>query len=134
MISERKNAGSLQNNRIIHPYLGDLTEPESVHMNRKPLIVPSAYRESDRFMLHLTVTGRCYAKCEGCINSAITLGCDDPRNIIDAFDETNPERDVELIQRLTNRHPHRSITICFYGGEPFLALDKILSVEISISL
>jgi len=128
MIFDRRNSDDMENEGIRHPLLGDLTNLDSVQMNRKPLIARSTYRESDRLLFHLTVTGRCYAKCESCINSAITLGCDDPRNTLEVFEETNPERDVDLIQRLAKRHPNNSITICFYGGEPFLALDKMVRV------
>ena len=118
----------MDKSRIIHPTLGDLTEFDAVCMNQKPLISHSSYRESDRLLFHLTVTGRCYAKCEGCINSAITLGSDDPRNTLEVFEESNPERDVHLIRNLADRHPNNAITICFYGGEPFLALDKMVRV------
>jgi len=111
---------------IVHHRLGDMTNPNAVRMNASPLIVHPTYKESDRLMFHLTVTGRCYARCQGCINSAITLGCNDPRNTMETFEETRPERDVDLIQRLAQRHPQKPITICFYGGEPFLALDKMV--------
>jgi radical SAM protein with 4Fe4S-binding SPASM domain len=119
---------SMSEERVMHHRLGDLTDPNAVRMNGAPLIAHSAYRETDRLMFHLTVTGRCYARCEGCINSAITLGCDDPRNALEVFEETNPERDVDLIERLAERHPHKPITVCFYGGEPFLSLDKMVRV------
>jgi uncharacterized protein len=118
----------MDKDRVVHPRLGDLTKPDAVKMNGTPLIAHPAYTESDRLMFHLTVTGRCYARCEGCINSAITLGCDEPRNTLAVFDETHPERDVGIIQRLAKRHPQKPITVCFYGGEPFLALDKMVRV------
>jgi len=118
----------MEKGRILHPRLGDLTNLDAVRMNRTPLMAHTTYRKSDRLMFHLTVTGRCYAKCDGCINSAVTLACDDPRNTIEVFEETHPERDVDLIYRLTEHHPNNPITICFYGGEPFLALDKMVRV------
>lgn len=118
----------MDKSNIIHPSLGDLAEFDAVRMSRAPLIPRAKYRESDRLLFHLTVTGRCYAKCEGCINSAITLGSDDPRNTLEIFEDTNPEHDVILIQNLADRHPNNSITICFYGGEPFLAKDKMVRV------
>jgi len=118
----------MENSWIIHPRLGDLSVPDAVRMNRTPQIGQSTYRESDRLLFHLTVTGRCYARCEGCINSTITLGCDDPRNTLEVFEETNPDRDVNLIHALAAHHPNNSVTICFYGGEPFLALDKMVRV------
>lgn len=118
----------MERGRIIHPCLGDLSNLDAVKMDRTPLMAKAKYRKSDRLMFHLTVTGRCYAKCKGCINSSVTFACDNPRNTLEVFEDTNPERDVNLIRRLTENHPNSPITICFYGGEPFLAMDKMVRV------
>jgi len=44
-----------------------------------------------------------------------------PRNTLEIFQETEPERDTKIIELLSKRHPDKPITVCFYGGEPFLA-------------
>jgi len=85
------------------------------------------FNESDKsLILHLTVTGRCYARCQGCINSAVTLGSDRPRNALVTCQETNPIRDTAIIKQLSDRHSDEDVTVCFYGGEPFLALEKMV--------
>lgn len=86
------------------------------------------YNEDKSLLVHLTVTGRCYAQCEGCVNSAITLGLDQPRNQLEAFQETEPERDAQIIRLLSEKFPDADMTVCFYGGEPFLALDRMVKV------
>jgi uncharacterized protein len=113
---------------IIHPKFGDLSNPHAVLMPISQAVSGDRYEEDGRLLIHLTVTGRCYASCEGCINSAVTLRRDDLRNELVTFEETNPERDSILIQRLAERHPGRIITLCFYGGEPFLATAKMVKV------
>jgi radical SAM protein with 4Fe4S-binding SPASM domain len=97
-------------------------------MDREDRRFKDMIHEDKSIMLHLTVTGRCYAQCEGCINSAITVGSLQPRNSIITFQETEPERDSAIILGLAARHPGQIITVCFYGGEPFLAADKMQKV------
>lgn len=94
-------------------------------MSKNPRLPDEKYEEDESILMHLTVTGRCYARCVGCINSAITLGCESQRNSVEAFQETEPERDTKIIDFLAKRHPDKPITVCFYGGEPFLELDKM---------
>ncbi len=104
---------------------GDLSRFDAVKIqNRKPSS-EEIYNPDDGIMIHLTVTGRCYARCEGCVNSAVTLGRDDPRNTVITSQETEPGRDTVIIRELANRHPGQKITVCLYGGEPFLAMDKM---------
>lgn len=107
---------------------GDLSLSNTVRMPEIPLLADETFEEEESLLMHLTITGRCYAQCIGCINSAITLGCDEPRNSVEVFQETIPERDAKIIETLACRHPHIPITVCFYGGEPFLALDKMQRV------
>ncbi len=116
----------MQSVPFIHSRFGDLSDSLAVKMGVSPAVSEDSFQEDGRLLIHLTVTGRCYARCEGCINSAITKGCADPRNTLVTFEETIPERDTIIIQRLADRHPGRIITICFYGGEPFLATDKMV--------
>ncbi|MCK4932914.1 MAG: SPASM domain-containing protein [Candidatus Aminicenantes bacterium] len=113
---------------FIHSRFGNFSNPQAVRMGGHQAFTEDHYQEDGRLLIHLTVTGRCYARCEGCINSAITKGCSDLRDSVVTFEETNPERDTILIQRLADRHPGRTITLCFYGGEPFLAMDKMVRV------
>jgi radical SAM protein with 4Fe4S-binding SPASM domain len=113
---------------FVHSRFGDLTRPGAVMMGAKPVVSQDSYQEDGRLLIHLTVTGRCNARCEGCINSSITHDCSDRMDVVSAFEETDPERDTEIIKRLAERHPERIITICFYGGEPFLATDKMVRV------
>jgi radical SAM protein with 4Fe4S-binding SPASM domain len=97
-------------------------------MGFKHAVPEERYTEDGRLLIHLTVTGRCYARCEGCINANITQEVLNRRDEVATFEETDPERDTTLILRLADRHPGRIITICFYGGEPFLATDKMVRV------
>jgi radical SAM protein with 4Fe4S-binding SPASM domain len=97
-------------------------------MGGRPAVSEETYEDDGHLFIHLTVTGRCYARCEGCINSTITQECSDRREFVATFEETDPERDTKIIEQLADRHPDRIITICFYGGEPFLATDKMVSV------
>jgi radical SAM protein with 4Fe4S-binding SPASM domain len=55
------------------------------------------------------------------------MGSDDPRNTITTSQDSEPERDAFIIQELASRHPDQTITVCFYGGEPFLAPEKMES-------
>lgn len=118
----------MSNIPFIYPPFGDLTRPGAVRMRAMPNVSQDRYQEDGRLLIHLTVTGRCYARCEGCINSSITHECSDRRDMVSVFEDTDPERDVRIIKRLAERHPERIITICFYGGEPFLATDKMAKV------
>jgi len=113
---------------FVHSRFGNLSHPHAVRMGVRPSISEDGFQEDGRLLIHLTVTGRCYARCEGCINSKVTMGCLDHRDTVVTFEETNPERDTILIQRLADRHPGRIITLCFYGGEPFLATAKMVKV------
>jgi uncharacterized protein len=113
---------------IYHPRLGDLSNPDTVRIGDGQPIFEEPFQEDGRLFIHLTVTGRCYARCEGCINSEVTMGSPNDRDTVATFEETHPERDTVLIQRLADRHPGRIITLCFYGGEPFLATAKMVEV------
>jgi uncharacterized protein len=109
---------------MIYPGLGELSRFDAVKMSRIALS-REKYEAGEPIMIHLTVTGRCYARCKGCINSSITAGSAEPRNRLLAFQETEPKRDAALIGELASRFGRQPITVCFYGGEPFLAADKM---------
>jgi len=121
-----KNSYFVPNLRVKHAKFGDLARRDAVQMVKKDQELNAAIDEDKSIMIHLTVTGRCYAQCEGCINSAITMGSLQPRNSIITFQETEPERDSKIILELAARHPGQIITVCFYGGEPFLAVEKMV--------
>ncbi len=104
---------------------GDLSRLDAVQKKGESLLSGDNLREDDSFMIHLTVTGRCYAQCKGCVNSAVTLGNDNPRNEVVTSQDAEPERDAFIINELAEQHPEQKITVCFYGGEPFLAQEKM---------
>lgn len=114
--------------KVVHPKFGDLSQPQAVRMGLNKSLSSGHVDEDGKLLIHLTVTGRCYAQCKGCINSAITLDCEDARNTVTPFEESEPERDTRIIRRLAEFHPGHIITVCFYGGEPFLATDKMVKV------
>ncbi len=123
-----KNTNSSPKLGIQHPKFGDLARVDAVQMVKKNRQFNEVIQEDKSIIVHLTITGRCYAQCEGCVNSAITVGSLQPRSSIITFQETEPERDSAIILDLAGRYPGQVITVCFYGGEPFLAADKMAKV------
>jgi uncharacterized protein len=114
--------------RSNHFRFGDLSRLDAVKMPVIPLTPTTSYQSDESILIHLTVTGRCYARCVGCVNAAVTMGSDEPRDSLAPFQDTYPERDAAIIKQLTSRHPEEVITVCFYGGEPFLVLDRMAGV------
>ncbi len=110
---------------VSYPGFDDLSRLDAVKICSTHPLTDQIYETDESIMIHLTITGRCYARCKGCVNSAITMSSDRPRNTIVTFQETEPERDTIIIRKLANRHRDQSITVCFYGGEPFLAADRM---------
>ncbi len=110
---------------VFYPGFGDLSSHDAIRISSGFPLSEENIVYSDDIMIHLTITGRCYAQCKGCVNSAITMGSDDPRNTITTSQDSEPERDAFIIQELASRHPDQVITVCFYGGEPFLAPEKM---------
>jgi uncharacterized protein len=82
--------------------------------------------ENTPLCIHLTITMRCNAKCRGCINSNITFR--EPFSIKSNSSDTIPKRDSAAIVRLIQKDDADDVVICFYGGEPFLAPDKVSEV------
>lgn len=72
-------------------------------------------------IFHLTVTGRCNASCEGCINSLIY---GDRKGFFENW-ETDPERDIKLLTYLITYENTNPLYIAFYGGEPLLSFEKL---------
>ncbi|HEA64953.1 MAG TPA: 4Fe-4S cluster-binding domain-containing protein [Candidatus Aminicenantes bacterium] len=110
---------------VNYPGFDSLSRLDAVKIRSVHPLTTQIYETDESIMIHLTITGRCYARCKGCVNSAITMGSDRPRNTIVSSQEVKPERDTVIIRELVGRHRAQSITICFYGGEPFLAADKM---------
>lgn len=110
---------------VSYPGFDGLSRLDAVKIRSGHPLTTQTYETDESLMIHLTITGRCYARCKGCVNSAITMGSDRPRNAIVSSQEVEPDRDTAIIRELADRHRDQSITICFYGGEPFLAADKM---------
>ena len=88
------------------------------------------FAEDDTILIHVTVTGRCNARCTGCINSTITTAnLNQPRDTIITFQEAEPLRDSTMVLNLAERFPDRRVVVCFYGGEPLLAPEKIEEIR-----
>ncbi|TET75023.1 MAG: 4Fe-4S cluster-binding domain-containing protein [Candidatus Aminicenantes bacterium] len=110
---------------VNYPGFEGLSRLDAVKIRSGHPLTTQIFETDESLMIHLTITGRCYARCKGCVNSAITMGSDRPRNAIVSSQEVEPDRDTAIIRELADRHRDQSITICFYGGEPFLAADKM---------
>jgi uncharacterized protein len=83
------------------------------------------YKENSDIVTNLTVTPRCHARCKDCINGSLTFAGGTGTEDL----ECDPERDADLVLQIAARYPGREITLCFYGGEPFLAADKMHRVR-----
>lgn len=114
---------------VYHRKFKDLLDPLAVVMEKRRSSAAPKYAEEHSTIIHLTITGRCYAKCQGCINSAMTFGEDQLINRMLAYQECIPERDAAIILNLTGQTPEKQVTICLYGGEPFLETGKMDKVR-----
>ncbi len=114
---------------VFHPRFHDLMDSRAVRMRNGQNSAVQSIHEEQSTIIHLTITGRCYAKCKGCINSAVTLAVEQQKNRLLAFQECDPERDSSIILDLTKSIDGNQVTICFYGGEPFLAIEKMENVR-----
>jgi uncharacterized protein len=114
-----------QETAVTIPGFGNLSRPDSVVINAGRSYTGKDFQEDDSLIINLAITGRCYARCKGCINAAVTLASDSPRNLVVSSQETVPQRDAATIRKLVSGHPGKTATICFYGGEPFLATGKM---------
>jgi len=104
---------------VIHPRLGDLLRPDAVVLETKP---GSSELSPDPLFIHLSVTGRCNARCRGCINSAVTGSRSGSGALIS---DTDPERDAACIHALMDLDGADEAVVCLYGGEPLLEIEKI---------
>ncbi len=71
---------------------------------------------------HVVVTGRCNAKCEGCVNTLIY----GERVNFSLNWESEEEKNLHILKNLIHyQNSHSPIYIAFYGGEPLLVPEKI---------
>jgi uncharacterized protein len=111
-----------------HPRYGNLARHQAVNMR-------SGYNDRDSISLneppyiHLSITGRCYARCKGCVNAAITSSYPGDRRDIIPIADTDPERDTTCIAHLLHDMAVGPVVICLYGGEPLLQIGKIADIH-----
>ncbi len=110
-----------------YPGFKDLSNPEVVKMKNRPLLEDDKYEEEESILVHLTVTKRCYAKCIDCVNIKVTQRSKYSSHS-EILDDCLPDRDVRIIKALAALHPGKIVTVCFYGGEPFLSLEAMEQV------
>ncbi len=122
----RDHAAEQQEPQIIyHDRLGDLTAHTALTMHGRDKLKFS-YTETFPLYIHLSVTGRCQARCQGCINVAFNAAADDSSARNKApFKDTDPARDARCIVNLIKENACETVTVCLYGGEPLLAADKM---------
>jgi len=116
---------------ILHPGFGDLNRSDAVVM---PIVPPVSCRfvELRPYCVHLSITGRCNARCEGCVNTSVTFSGEDSLRISKSYD-TWPERDARAIVKLLEPLGEQEVVVSFYGGEPLLAPDKVKKVIEALS-
>lgn len=115
-----------QRSGLIHPIWGDLSRGDAVRLPGIPR-VKGTYRERRPYCVHLSVTGRCNARCAGCVNSSITFRhSDDPARSLER--DTKPQRDALAILKLLTPLREEEVVLAFYGGEPFLLPEKMQAI------
>jgi radical SAM protein with 4Fe4S-binding SPASM domain len=113
---------------IHHDRLGDLSAHNAFIMHGRDK-VKFRYTETFPLYIHVSVTGRCQARCRGCINIAFNAPVNGKSTINNApFKDTDPVRDAHCIVNLIKENTNETATICLYGGEPLLASDKMQSL------
>jgi radical SAM protein with 4Fe4S-binding SPASM domain len=109
---------------IFHDRLGDLSAHNAFIMRGRDKL-KFRYTETFPLYIHLSVTGRCQARCQGCINIAFNESATGSSRNIAPFKDTDPVRDARCIVNLIKENANETVTVCLYGGEPLLACDKI---------
>lgn len=95
---------------------------------RSPTYIHHHLQLSSTPYIHLSITGRCYARCQGCVNAAITASYEGDRRDIIPIQDTDPQRDATCISHLIKEMGPGPVVICLYGGEPLLRTDKIADI------
>jgi len=112
---------------MTHKRFGDLCNPNAIIIGDR--VLPQwHYQERNPAYIHLSVTGKCYARCKGCVNTSVSFGCSGKGDELRPISDTNPQRDAACIINLLKTQNADEAAICFYGGEPLLATDKIAQV------
>ncbi len=109
---------------IIHDRLGNLSSHNAFIIRGRDQLKFS-YTETAPLYIHLSVTGRCQARCQGCINIAFNASAKEGSRITAPIKDTDPIRDARCIVNLIRESANETVTVCLYGGEPLLACDKI---------
>ena len=109
---------------VVHPRFGDLARADAVRMSSAPC-PPCVRPATDDVIIHLTVTGRCNARCDGCINTSLEAGCRERGQVVTEF-ECHPTRDAATIVRIARTCGDRPVTVALYGGEPLLEVERVL--------
>ena len=110
---------------VLHPRFGDLSRGDAVVAPGAP-IPEDTHVERDDMIVHLTVTGKCNARCQGCVNTVLTSGCG-RQGIVDEF-ESVPERDAQLVAELARFARGDDLSVALYGGEPLLEPDRLVAL------
>lgn len=113
----------LQQSGFIHPVFGDLLRPAAVCLDGGH--VGQGYIEKKPYFVHLTVTGRCNARCRGCINGGISFPDEKQKEFLSPDFDLLPQRDANGVLSLLEQEGVEESWICFYGGEPLLLPGKM---------
>ncbi len=81
-------------------------------------------RDSFPRVFHLTVTGRCNAKCEGCLNSLIY----GDREVFAKSWEEDIQTNLKALDWLIQDTDRTPAFVAFYGGEPLLVFDMVRNI------
>mgnify|MGYP000616263410 CR=1 FL=1 len=107
-----------------HPEIGDLNRLDAVIMNGD-FATGSSFQTWSPYMVHLSVTGRCNARCTGCINGCITFRDDAEHIHLTKEFDLQPARDAQAVSELLEKDGTDEAVVCFYGGEPLLMPELI---------
>ncbi|MGB9720448.1 MAG: 4Fe-4S cluster-binding domain-containing protein [bacterium] len=82
------------------------------------------FQENKGLIINLFVTGKCNARCQECINQAITNNSHLNLETL----EVDPERDLNILKNILEKHNGMPATIAFYGGEPLLEAHRFIKI------
>ena len=88
---------------LMHPLFGDLNRKDAVVIGQGEANEFDVV-EKNPFYIHLSVTGRCYARCQGCVNSHVTALFKGDRKDFVPIVDTRPERDAACILNLAKEN------------------------------
>ncbi|MDK2862136.1 MAG: uncharacterized protein PWP33_1339 [Thermodesulfobacterium sp.] len=88
------------------------------------ITLESFLKESFPTIYHISVTGKCNASCEGCLNGLIY----GERRAFASSWEEDPEKTFQAINWLLDQTNGNPVFIAFYGGEPLLVFEKVQDI------